>query len=323
MREIRRTGAFDLNEIFGVIRSQNRSLELTEDRLWGIGYGSDSIHLLFNLWYRDFNYTPAYENNLPQIDHIFPQSFLRKVKTANPNTGRMNVMRYREADRNQLANCMLLTAAENGAGGKSDLPPDQWFVGRRAEDSYLEMHLIPTDRALWKLERFEDFIGERKRLIADRFKRLLVPPSQTGTASTAVRAGTSYPKNIASLIDAGILRDQQALHLTYKGRGFTGMARRSGIELPGGAVYSPSAAAIHCYEEHGATRPTENGWQVWKNSDGRVSQRAFRRIATDHLRRFGIFRRRFGIFRGQRTRNGTRRVNDTTCPFAEVEACRL
>lgn len=65
--------AFSLDDIFGVIRSQGRSLELTEDRFWQMGYGSDTIHLLFNLWYRDFNQTPAYDNNLPQVDHIFPR----------------------------------------------------------------------------------------------------------------------------------------------------------------------------------------------------------------------------------------------------------
>jgi len=174
-------GRFDLSEAFGVIRSKNRSLELTEGRFWDMGYGSDNIHLLFNLWYREFNYTPAYESNFPQVDHIFPQSVLRKVKQANPSTGKLDVMRYREADRNQLANCMLLTAAENGAGGKSDTPPDQWFVGDRAKDDYLDMHLIPKDPALWKLERFEDFIEERKKLIRAHFKSLLVPATSAKT----------------------------------------------------------------------------------------------------------------------------------------------
>ncbi len=166
---------FDVSEVFGVIRSKGRSLELTEDRFWEMGYGSDTIHLLFNLWYRDFNYTPAYDNNFPQIDHIFPQSMLRKVKMPNPDTGKMNLMKYREADRNQLANCMLLTAAENGAGGKSDTPPEQWFAGK--PDTYLDMHLIPKDPALWKLEKFEEFIEARKALIRSKFLHLLVAPS--------------------------------------------------------------------------------------------------------------------------------------------------
>ena len=175
--------AFDLNDILGVIRSAGRSLELTEDRFWAIGYGSENIHLLFNLWYREFHYTPAFPGNLPQIDHIFPQSALKKVKAPNPNTGKMNVMKYREADRNQLANCMLLTATENGAGGKSDTPPDEWFKDKVAKDpAYLDRHLIPSDPALWKLDRFEDFIEERKKLIKAKFAYLLSVPATSAPA---------------------------------------------------------------------------------------------------------------------------------------------
>jgi hypothetical protein len=65
VRKIKECGGFDLDDVFGVIRGRNRSLELTESRLWDIGYGPANVHLLFTLWYRDFNYTPAYDNNLP------------------------------------------------------------------------------------------------------------------------------------------------------------------------------------------------------------------------------------------------------------------
>ncbi len=177
--------SFDVNEMFSVIRSAGRSLELTEDRFWAIGYGSASIHVLFNLWYRDFNYTPAFAGNLPQIDHVFPQSVLKKVKIANANTGQMNVMKYREGDRNQLANCMLLTAAENGAGGKGDTPPEEWFKDKEA--AYLDRHLIPSDPALWKLDRFEDFLTQRKKLINARFAYLLSAPAKSPLAVTGVQ----------------------------------------------------------------------------------------------------------------------------------------
>ncbi len=160
---------FQVERVFEVIRAGGRSLEITADRLLGSGYGSDSIHLLFNLWY-DFNYAPAYQNNLPQVDHIFPQSLLRKVKVAGAG-GKLNTLKYRDADRNQLANCMLLTAAENGAGGKSDAPPDEWFDDKPPE--YLDLHLIPPDRELWKLENFEAFITARKAMILKKFDGLL------------------------------------------------------------------------------------------------------------------------------------------------------
>ena len=170
VRKIHELKTFDLDEMFGVIRSQGRSLELTEDRLWSLGYGSKGIHLLFNLWYREFNYTPAFDNNLPQVDHVFPRSRLKEIKVVNPETGR-KVMKYRDPDRNQLANCMLLTREENGAGGKGNQTPAEWFSDKSRE--YLDMHLIPTDPTLWEMGRFEDFIGERRSLIRRRFEGLL------------------------------------------------------------------------------------------------------------------------------------------------------
>ena len=88
----------------------------------------------------------------------------------NPETGR-RVMKYRDAARNQLANCMLLTREENGAGQKADKTPEEWFADKTPE--YLAMHLIPTDGRLWSMERFEDFIAERRALMRERFEWLL------------------------------------------------------------------------------------------------------------------------------------------------------
>jgi hypothetical protein len=171
VKKINEIQAFDIKQIFDVIRSQGRSLELTTNQFWQMGYGSETIHLLFNLWYREFNYTPAYEGNFPQVDHIFPQSALKNVKVINSETGR-KVMKYHQWQRNQLANCMLLTQQENGRGGKSDTPPEIWFADKPRD--YLEMHLIPPDKEIWKMERFEDFIIERQRLIQSKFSYLLV-----------------------------------------------------------------------------------------------------------------------------------------------------
>lgn len=161
--EIDKTKTFDTDALFGVMREKGRSPEIAPERLWMMGYGSDNIHLIFNLWYRGFNYTPAFDNNFPQVDHIFPQSLLKSVKSKNPRTGRHDLMRYREADRNQLANCMLLTAGENGGGGKGDTPPEIWFKDKPSE--YLTLHLIPQDPELWKLENFERFVEARKALL--------------------------------------------------------------------------------------------------------------------------------------------------------------
>lgn len=93
LKELKR---FDLDELTAVIRTAGRSLQLTEERLWKMGYGSDEIHILFSLWYRGAmpTYDPSYEGNAVQIDHIFPQSVLRTQKRENPKTGRWDLLRY-------------------------------------------------------------------------------------------------------------------------------------------------------------------------------------------------------------------------------------
>jgi hypothetical protein len=161
---------FKISEILGVIREDGRSLEISKEALLSIGYWRKEIHLLFNIWY-GFNYQPTLADNKPQIDHIFPQSALKAIKVVNPETGKMNVMKYKWWDRDQLPNLMLLTQAENGAGGKTDILPEVWFEGK--SEAYLDLHLIPKDTNLWKVENYEAFIEARKELILKKFEYLL------------------------------------------------------------------------------------------------------------------------------------------------------
>lgn len=178
VRCIQDQGDFVLPEVYGVIRTEGRSLEITPDVIFGQSYGSRSIHLFFNLWYRAFDYSPALDSNAPQVDHIFPQSLLKTVKDINPDSGKRNILRYRAEHRDQIANCMLLTAEENGFSNKCATPPEQWFAPERFESAtahqrYLDLHLIPNDPELWKLERFDDFVTARKQLIQEKFKFML------------------------------------------------------------------------------------------------------------------------------------------------------
>lgn len=174
-KNIDEVGDFKIKDLFGIIRSSGRNLDITSDTILDLRYGSKDIHLIFNIWYKDFNYTPSYSNNLPQVDHIFPQSLLKTVRCPNPDTGRMDSSRYKAAQRDQIANCMLLSAEENGAGNKTNIPPEEWFQDK--DDSYLEMHLIPDDKELWKLDNYEKFIDARKDMILSRFEHMLLKDS--------------------------------------------------------------------------------------------------------------------------------------------------
>jgi uncharacterized protein with ParB-like and HNH nuclease domain len=161
---------FDLKEIRAAIVSANRSLHLTEERLFdGCGYDSGHIHLLFNLWYGGEYKSSGFQHE-PQIDHIFARSLLKDQKVLNEDTGRQ-VRIYENWEINQLANCMLLPAHQNGAGDKGAQPLDKWLKNQSNE--FLELHCIPSSpKTLWKVENYPRFIEKRKQLIRERIEQM-------------------------------------------------------------------------------------------------------------------------------------------------------
>jgi hypothetical protein len=173
VKAIEARGDFDLDEMFQIIRDDNRSLEVTANTILGTRYGKAMSHLIFNLWYRDFDYEPALADNLPQQDHIFPQWVLKQTKELNPATGRL-AMKFDVNARDQIANLALLTAKQNGFTGKSGQLPATWLPEQVKNDpGFLDRHLIPADPELWKVENFEKFIEKRRELILDKFKPYL------------------------------------------------------------------------------------------------------------------------------------------------------
>ena len=74
---------------------------------------------------------------------------------------------------------MLLTAAENGFSDKTDTPPGEWFAPQRFDSKeqrarYMDLHLIPDVAELWELNKYDDFINARKKLIQEKFKYMLL-----------------------------------------------------------------------------------------------------------------------------------------------------
>lgn len=168
IRKIAEKGNFDVDAINTEIINRGRTINISEDILLDTYYGEKKLYLIFALWYQDINFKPAYEGNLPWVDHIFPQSMLREIKVMNLETGR-KVMKYKWWDRDQIANLMLLSAEEN-RDEKKDKTPEEWLKDK--DDEYFEIHLIPKNKELWKLENFEKFVEERKKLIVDKFKKM-------------------------------------------------------------------------------------------------------------------------------------------------------
>ncbi|WP_341580960.1 DUF262 domain-containing HNH endonuclease family protein [Marinobacter metalliresistant] len=198
IRRINQDKTFSVANLFEVIRSDGRNLDVSEESLLQASYGSRAIHLIFNLWYRQFDYQPAYAGNLPQVDHIFPQSLLKSIKDENPETGRQSLMRYPAATRDQLANCMLLPADENGFQGKNDALPRDWFADK--SDAYLDMHLIPKRPSLWEVERFEDFLEARRALIVEKLKHLITDTETDRFSSTPDAIDNVEPDEVEDVV---------------------------------------------------------------------------------------------------------------------------
>ena len=160
--EIRsKEGVFDAPSLERVISANGQSILAKEARLLRANYGSPLINVVLSMLYPDpTNYSPAYSGHLPTVDHIFPQALLKKVKTDKK-------ARYSKADRNVLANCMLLTASENQSKG-AELPSE--YLARQS-DEFLQRHLIPTNRKLWEMEQYDRFIEARWKLIKNQMAK--------------------------------------------------------------------------------------------------------------------------------------------------------
>ncbi len=98
-----------------------------------------------------------------QFHHIFPKAILRG--------------KYSNAEINDLANLAFIGGRTNRSiSAKSPhqyLPQVLTKQGREA----LSAHCVPTDPAIWTVERYPEFLKERRRLIADQVNRYLGEPA--------------------------------------------------------------------------------------------------------------------------------------------------
>ena len=91
--------------------------------------------------------------------HIFPSSLLYANGYSSDNHLHRKLV-------NEIANRAFLTGTSNISLGNEE--PASYFP--RIEENYpgaLEKQFVPTDPMLWHVDRYEDFLGERRRLLAE------------------------------------------------------------------------------------------------------------------------------------------------------------
>ena len=161
------------DELLSVIQAE-RSLEISKDEF----VGRDIRHPLFSLmrWYFKSKDAICLGSGLGlrqnmgaqyalEKDHIFPYSALR-------DNGYPVENRFKYALAQEITNRAILTRTENRT--KSDTAASDYLSGvqEKFRDA-LRLQCIPEDTNLWHMERFEDFIEERRIILAEELNRFL------------------------------------------------------------------------------------------------------------------------------------------------------
>ena len=148
-----------------------------------------------------FNGQPLYVKNVGamfglEAHHIFPVSVLYRTRYSSTDPVHRQVV-------NEIANLAFLTKQANLR--ISNAEPLAYL--RDVKDRYpgaLEAQFVPMDESLWTIERFEDFLAERRRLIAAGLNEFM--------ESLVAEEPVDVPTTIADLIAEG-----ESTRVEYKG----------------------------------------------------------------------------------------------------------
>lgn len=163
-----RTG---ISKIMGVLKTKKKQGFPCEDIFsvynnhpvaFTTAYTCDNLDRLDSAFVFYLMYDCTTSNRTNDIDHIMPKSILESKGYGGDKI-------------NSIKNYQLLDYGTN-RGAKNGKPFAEWvnnlsYVKDRA--SYLAIHLIPNDSALWEESRFDDFSSERANLILGKITKSL------------------------------------------------------------------------------------------------------------------------------------------------------
>jgi hypothetical protein len=183
------------DELLGVIEEERR-LEITPEEFVGRAVS----HPLFGLlkWFLKSQGAICLTTGVSlhknmgskyqlENDHIFPYSRLKKE-----GYGKENRLKYSLAQ--ELTNRAIITQLANRT--KSDTAAHEYLSSVTAKfPKALKLQCIPDDPALWHIDRYEEFLGERRKILAEKLNAYL-----KGITDTEDTAG---PVSITDLIQEG------------------------------------------------------------------------------------------------------------------------
>ncbi len=139
---------FPLGQIKSIMRKRNKETDISEDFLDNLYYKDKNSYLVLNLIYPNITLKTNSKNNLPEQDHIFSRSELKKAG-------------YKEKDIDTIFNIGYISSIDNKI--KSNTPFKEWF-----NESKRKTHLIPEGE--WNIEQYNEFLKERRNLFLKKIK---------------------------------------------------------------------------------------------------------------------------------------------------------
>lgn len=131
------------------------------DNIMSLKYGDNGCILALSLLYKE---QWLGISNL-SVDHLVAQHNI------SVHFGRD----YAKKEGQSIANLTLVNANDNGSKGNISLK--NWLCDKDA--NYLEKHLIPTNKELWEIDKYSEFIAERAKLMRKKLLSVLVNPQKT------------------------------------------------------------------------------------------------------------------------------------------------
>lgn len=153
------------------------------DALLGTRYTQRTCFLALSVLYDEHNWG----STLYHIDHIIPKSLCTKANLQGRGLSEEKITKI-VSSVDQVGNLQLLHGRENLEKGNVDF--GEWIDTR--EPNFLQRHLIPASRHLWKPEMLLEFIAAREALIRDRM-RSFAPPLRAAGSEGAGDVGESLP----------------------------------------------------------------------------------------------------------------------------------
>lgn len=163
--------SFPLSGIIEKFKGGSKSILFTGDEIENLfyyRYGQSYTFSALAILYPSLDFRNKFHQ-----DHIFPKSFFTKKKLTDKGITGENQVEFYLNNFNCLANIQLLEGIPNQE--KSDTDFEEWFCKicstEQERKEYMNKHYIPN--VDMSFDNFENFIIERKKLMANKFKSIL------------------------------------------------------------------------------------------------------------------------------------------------------